>query len=181
MADYISTYRSNMFHVTDEAAYEQLLRYLRGEDLKKVTEIDKNDGRTKHCIYGSGPLCWYKPADEIDTIKTMLDNGEPLFDDKDKQLTYEEIRDAETLYDKNGDLVLDIYDRESDFDEFLNRMQKLLPENEAFVLITSGHEKCRIVDGDAVFVTNKTTDAIHLMTWVRKTSEKYNTNLIDFD
>ena len=41
------------------------------------------------------------------------------------------------------------------YEDFLNQLSKILPEDEAFVLIDVGHEKLRYLSGFATIVTNK--------------------------
>ena len=44
---------------------------------------------------------------------------------------------------------------ECNFDYFLNELQKILPDNEAFMLFEAGNEKLRFVSGSVCIVTNK--------------------------
>ena len=46
-------------------------------------------------------------------------------------------------------------DENYNFDLFLNELQKILPDNEAFMYFESGYEKLRYVIGYAVVVTSK--------------------------
>ena len=41
------------------------------------------------------------------------------------------------------------------YEDFLNQLSKILPKDEAFVLIDVGHEKLRYLSGFATIVTNK--------------------------
>ena len=49
-----------------------------------------------------------------------------------------------------------------DFDEFLNELQKILPDNEAFVLIEVGFEKLRYITGYSLILTSKVCEQIDL-------------------
>ena len=44
---------------------------------------------------------------------------------------------------------------EYNFDEFIKKLQSILPEDEAFMFFEAGHEKLRYVCGYCVVVTNK--------------------------
>ena len=46
-------------------------------------------------------------------------------------------------------------DQENDMDYFFDELAKILPENEAFILLEGGHEKLRYVSGWALVVTRK--------------------------
>ena len=48
------------------------------------------------------------------------------------------------------------------FDEFVTRLQKILPEGEAFIYMESGNEKLRYVSGHAVVCTSSKIDIIDL-------------------
>ena len=53
-------------------------------------------------------------------------------------------------------------DADSDFDAFLTELQKILPDDEAFILFESGNEKLRYVTGYATIVTNKTIETLSI-------------------
>lgn len=53
------------------------------------------------------------------------------------------------LNDKNGDLIDD------SFDKFTEKLAKLLPDNEACIIVSAGHCKLRTVYGDVTVITNK--------------------------
>lgn len=69
------------------------------------------------------------------------------------------------------DYKLDLEDEESeyDFDYFLQELQKILPEDEAFVYQELGHERLRFVDGCAFVVTSKEIRSECLTSWVKET------------
>lgn len=69
------------------------------------------------------------------------------------------------------DYQVDLEDEESecDFDHFIEELQKILPEDEAFVYQESGHEKLRCVDGCAFVVTSKEVRGECLSSWVTET------------
>jgi hypothetical protein len=53
-------------------------------------------------------------------------------------------------------------DYDYDFDLFLKELQKILPENEAFIYMESGHEKLRYITGLSIVVTNDKIDSIDI-------------------
>ena len=59
MADYLSHYRADPFHVTDETAYNELIKRFGGDDVEFWTEKDQN-GATLHGICGTGPYYFYE-------------------------------------------------------------------------------------------------------------------------
>ena len=69
------------------------------------------------------------------------------------------------------DYQIDLENEESecDFDYFLEELQKILPEDEAFVYQESGHEKLLQVDGYALEVTSKDVRGECLSSWVKDT------------
>jgi len=60
-------------------------------------------------------------------------------------------------------------DFDYDFDIFLHELQKILPDDEAFIYIESGHEKLRYVDGCAVVVTSREIKNKCLISWTEDT------------
>ena len=54
---------------------------------------------------------------------------------------------------------------EYDFGVFVNELQKILPDNEAFIYMESGYEKLRYVTGFVLVVTNKETKSMSLDSW----------------
>lgn len=63
-------------------------------------------------------------------------------------------------------------DAEYDFDGFLKKLQKILPEDEAFMYFESGYEKLRYVSG---YVTLCTKNEIHFMsldTWAKQKAKE---------
>ena len=55
---------------------------------------------------------------------------------------------------------------EYNFDEFLKKIQKILPDNEVFVYMESGHEKLRYITGLAIICTNKEIRQMSLQEWI---------------
>lgn len=60
---------------------------------------------------------------------------------------------------QNGD---DSDDYDYDFDEFLAELQKILPEDEAFIYIECGNEKLRYITGLSVVVTKNQIKSIDI-------------------
>lgn len=63
-------------------------------------------------------------------------------------------------------------DAEADFDKMIKEIQKLLPDDECFVLVNSGHEKLRCVSGGAVFATNKEVRCHSLFSWIEQQAKE---------
>lgn len=60
---------------------------------------------------------------------------------------------------------LDEETKEYYFDVFLEELQKILPDDEAFILMESGHEKLRYVTGYVVVCTSKEIKSMSSSTW----------------
>jgi hypothetical protein len=63
-------------------------------------------------------------------------------------------------------------DEEYDFDEFLLELQKILPEDEAFIYMEAGHEKLRYVTGDVIIVTRKEIVFENSASWAVKKAKE---------
>ena len=51
------------------------------------------------------------------------------------------------------------------FDTFVNELQKIIPDDEAFIYFESGYEKLRYVTGVGIVCTNKEIKSISLDNW----------------
>ena len=172
MANYNCTYRTNYFHVTDEARYKKLISNLSGEDIE-CFEDDKHPGL--HGFGGFGNLKYRyvptvkewmsRPEHEKQAVffeKTCV-NGEWLWvpiSDPDPEVIGElYVYEAIEKYDENeicvckdeSDVILD----DDCMLEFYQELQKILPDQEAMILMEVGNEKLRYVVGLATIVTNK--------------------------
>ena len=70
---------------------------------------------------------------------------------------------------------IDCYDEENedyDFDGWLNKLQEILPDDEAFILESSGYEKLRYVTGWVVVVTRKEISGMDCDTWAKKKAKE---------
>lgn len=63
-------------------------------------------------------------------------------------------------------------DEEYDFDEFLLELQKILPDDEAFIYMEAGHEKLRYVTGDVIIVTRKEIVGENIASWAVKKAQE---------
>ncbi len=72
------------------------------------------------------------------------------------------------------DYQVDLENEESelDFDYFVKELQKILPEDEAFVYQESGYEKLHYGDGCAIVVTSKDVREKCLSSWVENTMKE---------
>lgn len=171
MADYIAYGRTNMFRVTNEEKYKQLCKGF-PSGIETDIEIDKL-GNIRHFIGSTiGPLEWYKPASETPEIKEMI-LAETDFYDKNGEFIPAgmSLDDCDELYDKNGNLIFDRFDPEDgecDLYNFIERLQEILPSDEAFVYVETGHEKLRYVGGYAVFATNCNIESTSFEKWANK-------------
>ena len=59
-----------------------------------------------------------------------------------------------------------------DLDGFLTELQKILPDDEAFIYFESGHEKLRYITGFSIIVTSREIVSNNIETWaIRKAKE----------
>lgn len=63
-------------------------------------------------------------------------------------------------------------DEEYNFDTFLKELQKILPEDEAFMYFESGYEKLRYVTGFSVVVTSKEIVSESINNWAIKKAKE---------
>ena len=69
------------------------------------------------------------------------------------------------------DYRVDLEDEESeyDFERFIEELQKILPEDEAFIYQETGYEELRYGDGYALVVTSKEVRSEFISSWVKET------------
>lgn len=134
MANYCGFSRTNYFRVTDEKRYSELFSRLSAEDEIKDFSGKDGDGVMWH---GFGA---YSP---IECPVYIDDDGNPV--------------DPSTV-DNNED-----WDTEDDMDWFVTELKKILPADEAFILMEVGYEKLRYLTGWAMVATrDKPTEYINL-------------------
>ena len=63
-------------------------------------------------------------------------------------------------------------DEDYNFAEFLDELQKILPEDEAFMFFESGYEKLRYVTGIAIVVTKNEIVSEEISTWAIKKAKE---------
>lgn len=172
MADYKCTYRTNYFQVTDEEQYEKLFSKLHGDDLES---FDDPEHPELHGFGGFGDLKYR----DIPTVKEWMSrpehekpavffeetcvNGEWLWvpiPDPDPE-TIGELYVYEAI-EKDDQNEIHTCKNESDVTfgddcmlEFYQALQKILPDQEAMILMEVGNEKLRYVVGLVTIVTNK--------------------------
>ena len=61
---------------------------------------------------------------------------------------------------------------EYDFDEWLSKLQEIIPDDEAFILESSGYEKLRYVTGWVVVVTRKEIASMSCDSWAKKKAKE---------
>ena len=70
---------------------------------------------------------------------------------------------------------VECYDEENDeyyFDEWLSKLQEIIPDDEAFILESSGYEKLRYVTGWVVVVTRKEIASTSCDSWAKKKAKE---------
>ena len=162
--DYTSTTRTNYFRVTDEERYRKLVNNLSGERFKAFH--DKDD-LSLHAFGADSSVSWYLPASTYDEIRSVYDAGDTLYDDNGKPVDFEDIDMYESLYDSKGNEAYDKYMNDNILC-FVKELVKILPEDECFVLIESGHEGWRYVTGYALVATRNDMRSVDLDSFINK-------------
>lgn len=190
MADYIGKYRTNYFHVTDEARYQELCKGL--HDCDKPTQLNGPASQDPHVQWrltnprSDDHRIWYKDTDgnlklyvegeiDLDSILTVYDEkGNIIYtrtDGKDDRILHCIIGhgsldwSGENLEDEDADL-------DSDFDTFLKELQKILPDDEVFVYQEIGHEKHRYLVGYGLVVSKTDVKSLSIDDWCTETARE---------
>ena len=186
MADYKCTYRTNYFQVTDEEQYEKLFSKLRGDDLES---FDNPEHPGLHGFGGFGSLEYR----DIQTVKEWMSrpehekpavffeetyvNGEglwvPIPDPDPEAIGKMYVCEA---IEKDDEYEIHTCKNESDVTfeddcmlEFYQALQKILPDQEAMILMEVGNEKLQYVVGLATIVTNKEIHFVNMADVALKT------------
>lgn len=173
MANYNCTYRTNYFRVTDETRYHKLISNLNGEDIECL-EDDEHPGL--HGFGGFGSIQYVdaktvaewmfeneptssKPAAIFEEVEYGSGIWTPVPDPKPETIGAMYVVDAieqsdeweiHACYDKE-----DVESEDDNMIDFYRELQKILPDDEAMILMESGNEKLRYVTGFVTVVTNK--------------------------
>lgn len=191
MANYIGKYRTNYFHVTDEARYQELCKGLY-DDEGTPTQLNEPASQSPHVQWrltnpqSDDHRIWYKDADgnlklyvegeiDLDSIPTIYnEKGDVIYtrtDGKDDRILHCIIGEGslewsrENLEDEDANL-------ESDFDTFLEELQKILPDDEVFIYQETGSEKHRYLVGYGLVASKTDVESISIEGWCKKTAKK---------
>lgn len=160
-SEYVS--RTNYFHVTDEKKFNQLANGVTGMIVR-----DSKDN-TMYAFLADESMEWHAPASMSGEI---FEEGN-IFDEDGNPIDIEKIDDYEQIYDADGDCIFDRREGDNEWDKFTEELIKLIPENECFVYMHSGHEGHRYVDGFAQVVTHKGTKSVNLFSFVDNTVKEF--------
>ena len=180
-----SKFCTNWFTVTNEQEYEKIKKHIKGPYV--MTYSETKDGVRRHCITGDDMYWCTLPSEYIKENHPDA-NTEKLFvttDENDEEMTpikFEEIDDityGQSIHDENGNCLYNANDIDEDYniDIIIERIQKILPDNECLVYtsITDDHGH---VYGDAIVATNTKTEQIDLYNWAAKTAENLGCDII---
>ena len=161
--NYISTGRTNYFHVQNEKKFEKIVNGLRGEDLH--IECTKEGA---YVIYGSNGFEYVPlPSEDKEFLEKYEQLNGEVYDKDGNLITKENLDNFTEIYDKNGNAVYDDCDY-GEVDEFYERLQTVLPDDEVFVYMEVGNEGHRYVAANAVIVSNKEIRYFNLDSMVKK-------------
>ena len=172
MANYECAYRTNYFKVTDEEQYEKLFSRLSGDDLESFDDSEHPD---LHGFGGFGTLEYRdiltvkewmsKPGHEKPAVffEATYVNGKSLWvpiQDPDPEtigkLYVCEVIEKEDEYEiRTCDEKSYVVISDNRMFGFYQELQKILPDQEAMILMEVGNEKLQYVVGLATIVTNK--------------------------
>lgn len=165
MANYNCTYRTNYFRVTDNEKYKKLISKISGDYFEDFTESDL------HGFGGYGP--WYfvieltlsewleEHATEKKSKRIYKETAEgteewklvPESDNVDNWYVYEAAEKDDAFEIKIVEYPDD--DGSGNLDKFYEELQKILPDDDAVILMESGNENLRYVTGTATIITSK--------------------------
>ena len=171
MANYECTIRTNYFHVTDEKAYEELMRWISAEDFFDISKTE-SDGKVLHGFGSYGSMSFYPSAMENDEVKAHISSGHIIYDENGKEVPLDKINEYDVLYDGCGDQIFDRYCQDDNFDYFITKIREILPEDEVFVYMEAGHEKLRCVDGFVLVASVKEVKGISFAEFIEKSTEE---------
>lgn len=188
MANYECAYRTNYFKVIDEEQYEKLFSRLSGDDLESFDDSEHPD---LHGFGGFGNLEYRdiltvkewmsKPEHEKPAVffEETCVNGEwlwvPIQNPDPETIGELYVYEAIEKYDENeihvckneSDVILD----DDCMLEFYQELQKILPDQEAMILMEVGNEKLRYVVGLVTIVTNKEIRFVNMEDVALKTAK----------
>lgn len=180
-----NTARTNYFRVTDESAYEELFSKLRGDN--PVTDLSKKvDGKTLHGFGINGNLDFfpdmsptmkeYKKSAEYQSAKKVqvLCDGEEMTEEDVSANDWCMYVVKTERTDDTLTVTLQCWPelKDPDMDMFCKRMQRILPDDEAFILTETGHDGLRDVFGCAYVVTSKSYEYLDLQSIAMDTARK---------
>lgn len=135
MANCTGVFRSNNFVVTDKDRFDELCK-----GLSPDTSVSATGEENGYCIYGSGSFDWYPPVTENEcTDCTYRSNCESISEKERCRFEFDGCTD-----------------------DFFDKMQKIIPEDRAFVMFESWHEAYRYVGGCVTTVTKNGIEFIDL-------------------
>ena len=164
--NYNSMGRTNYFQVTDEARYNVLFESLYGEEKKDFTK--EVDGKKLHGFGIVNGIDFYLPASENEEVKLCIEKGITLYDEFGDEIPVSDYDKQEELYTKEDKAVYRRFDTENGgyFDEFIEELQKILPDGEVFAYETIGNEGFRYFTGAACVVTNKEVEWLDMDSFI---------------
>lgn len=176
MADYYGKTITNEFLVTDEEEYKKLFAGLVGCEDRVYDWSREIDGKMYHSFgsYSTITYCdkeTYKEFKEIHSDAVSIEVFDVNGKEFDDSLTEEELDKlfVSSISGTSENPVLTLTDDEEeldeDFDLFLNRLKKILPDDQCFILQEVGNEKLRYFVGFCLVLTNKECKNIELNEW----------------
>lgn len=87
---------------------------------------------------------------------------------------FSEVKNGVMYHGFGGYDSIDYFDPDTEeysFDLFLRKLQKILPEDEAFIYFETGHEKLRCVTGCVIVCTSRDIESMSLSEWALKTAK----------
>lgn len=166
MANYYANARTNYFRVTDEEKYQELFSELTGED--NIEDFSKEeDGVLWHGFGAYSPIEYM----HLETYAELMDRCpdiknavaiEVYVDGEESELPDAVLNGlfVDCVSGTTENPVIELVSKKEDvegewesIEGFIQKLQPLLPENEAFVYQEAGHEKLRYITGYALVAT----------------------------
>lgn len=90
----------------------------------------------------------------MESIKKALEESGAIYDRHGKPVEIDKLAEYESVFDKDGNYIADIWD-DGDLDTFFKKVQPLLPIGEAIRFTEVGNEKLRYVGGWTAYITKE--------------------------
>lgn len=158
--NYTGVSRTNYFHVTDMDKFNILAEGLSGEFIE-ITHKDTDE--TMFCILADDTMSYHAPAS---AHPEDWDYEDHIYDVDGNEIDKAKVDEYAQIYDADGECIFDRKEGDDEWDKFTEELIKIIPEDECFVYMESGHEGHRYISGFAQVITHNGSKSVNLSTFV---------------